>query len=204
MSWRASDPTPAREGRLFVISSPSGGGKTTVVRDVLRRVPHLVRSISLTTRPRRRTERDGVAYRFVSIQAFERLRRAGRLVEWAKVHHALYGTPEQPLVRALHRGDDAILTIDIQGARQIRRRFGRRAVLVFLLPPSLEDLNRRLARRGTDTPEAIRRRLQAARRELSCVSWYDYAIVNRKLSDAISQLQSVIVAERVRVRGRGR
>ena len=188
-----------RRGKLFVISSPSGGGKTTVVQALLRQIPGLVRSVSVTTRPRRPSERQGVAYRFVSRQQFERLRVCGELLERATVHQASYGTPRTPVERALARGRDVILSIDVQGARQLRRRFGSRAVLVFLLPPSLEDLTARLIRRQTETPEGIRQRLQTARRELSCVKWYDYAVINRRLQEAIGQVKAIVIAERVRV-----
>lgn len=192
-----------RSSKLFILSSPSGGGKTTVVRALLRRLPNLVRSVSVTTRPRRPAERDGSDYRFISLKAFQQLKTHGELLEWAKVHQAYYGTPRTPVERALARGRDCILCIDVQGARQLRRRFGSRAILVFLLPPTLDDLKSRLVKRQTDTPEAIRKRLLVAQRELSCVQWYDYAVVNRKLSQAIAQLKAIVIAERSRVKGRG-
>ena len=188
-----------RPGTLIVVSSPSGGGKTTLVERVIRRVPRLARSVSVTTRTPRPGERHGAHYRFISVAAFRRSRLSRRLLEWAQVHHAWYGTPRAPIDRALARGRDVILSIDVQGARQLKRRFGERAVLVFLLPPSLIDLKRRLLRRRTDAPEAIRHRLREARRELACAHWYDYAIVNQRLHEAVTQLEAVIVAQRLRV-----
>jgi len=187
-----------RDGRLFVVSSPSGGGKTTVVQAVLRELPGLVRSVSVTTRPRRPSERHGSDYRFVSAPAFGTLRASGKLLEWARVHEAFYGTPKAPVERALARGRDVVLSLDVQGARAVRRKYGAQAVLVFLLPPSLAALRARLTKRRTDPPDAIRRRLAAARRELACARWYDYAIINHRLRDAIAQLKAIIMAERIR------
>ena len=179
-------------GRVFVISSPSGGGKTTVVERLRRRMPRLVRSVSVTTRRPRTGERRGRDYRFISLAAFERLRRAGRLLEWASVHGAYYGTPKASVERALMRGRDVILSIDVQGARQIRRALGRQAVLIFLLPPSFAQLRQRLMGRRTDTVAAIRRRLRVARREIACASWYDDQIVNDRLEHAVTQIERII------------
>ncbi|MBI3088256.1 MAG: guanylate kinase [Candidatus Omnitrophica bacterium] len=189
-----------KSGRLFVVSSPSGGGKTTVVEGLLRREPGAVRSVSVTTRPRRPSERHGVDYRFVSPAAFAKLRARRRLLEQARVHGAWYGTPRRAVERTLARGRDVVLCLDVQGARQIRRRFGRRAVLIFVLPPSLAALRARLAKRRTETPAQMRRRLAAARRELACARWYDYAVVNRRVREAIEQLRAILLAERARVR----
>lgn len=182
----------SREGRAFVISSPSGGGKTTVVRRLRRRMPRLVRSVSVTTRPPRPGERRGREYVFVSAAEFRRLRRLGRLLEWAQVHGAWYGTPRRPIERALRRGRDVILSIDVQGARKIRRRLGRRAVLIFLLPPSLARLRERLRHRRTDSVEAIRRRIAAAKRELACAAWYEHRVVNDRLDDTVERVRAII------------
>jgi len=190
-------------GKLFVVSSPSGGGKTTVVGALLKQLPGLVRSVSVTTRRPRPAERTGADYQFLSRSAFERLRAQGALLEWAKVHQAYYGTPKAPIERALARGHDVVLNIDVQGAGQVRRRFGSRAILVFLAPPSRHELARRLLKRRTETPETIRRRLAVARRELTCAQWYDYVVVNRDLDKAVEQLKAIVTAERLRVtRGR--
>lgn len=193
-----SDPPRRRLGWVFVVSSPSGGGKTTVVQRLLGMDRTLVRSVSVTTRSPRRGERAGRDYRFVSPVAFEQMRRAGRLLEWARVHGALYGTPEPPIRRALARGRDVILSLDVQGARQVRHRLGGRAVLLFLLPRSMPELRRRLIQRGTDSPEAIRRRLREARAEVACARWYDYAIVNDRLHEAVRRLKAVIMAQHCR------
>jgi len=181
---------------VFVISSPSGGGKTTVVNRLCRRMPRLVRSVSVTTRPARRDERRGREYQFVSPATFGRLRRSGQLLEWAKVHGASYGTPKRPILQALARGRDVLLSIDVQGARQVQRRLGTRAVLIFLLPPSLQELRRRLTGRRTDTASSIRRRLAAAKRELSCAAWYDNTVVNDRLRDTVARVGAVITARR--------
>ena len=189
-----------------MISSPSGGGKTTVVERLLRAMPRLVRSVSVTTRLRRRQERQGRDYHFMSLAAFQRLRRAGHLLEWAAVHGACYGTPRPPILQALAKGRDAILSIDVQGARQIRRALGRRAVLIFLLPPSMDRLRHRLLRRRTETAAAVRQRLAAARREIACARWYDYTVVNDRLERAVADVRAIIgthPAGRNRARQRG-
>ena len=186
---------------MVVVSSPSGGGKTTLVKRLVRRVPGLVRSVSVTTRPPRAGERRGSDYRFISPAAFQRLRQTRQLLEWARVHGAWYGTPKAPARRALAQGRDVILSIDVQGARQIRRALGTRATLVFLLPPSLEDLRRRLRRRRTETPTAMRRRLAVARREIACAVWYDVIVVNDRLDQAIRDVGRAIRAGRANRKG---
>ena len=184
---------------MFVLSSPSGGGKTTVIRRLRARIPELIRSVSVTTRPKRRGERPGRDYLFMSPARFEQMRRAGQLLECADVHGAWYGTPSRPILQRLARGQDTILNIDVQGARTIRRVLGRRAVLVFLLPPSMDVLKRRLMHRRTESRSVIAKRLAAARRELACVSWYDYTVVNDRLDEAVRRLEAIIVAQRCRV-----
>ena len=186
-------------GKVFVVSSPSGGGKTTIVRAILRRVPKLARSISVTTRPRRPEERARVDYRFVAEPQFAALREQGGLLEWAQVHQAYYGTPRRWVEQRIASGWDVILSIDVQGAQQVRKHLGKRSVLVFLLPPSMRDLRNRLINRRTDSADSIRHRLQAAKRELACARWYDYQLVNRDLDRAVDELEAIITAERLRV-----
>ena len=187
-----------RRARLFVVSSPSGGGKTTVVERLRRDMPRLVRSVSVTTRARRPGERQGRHYQFISVPTFRQLRRSGQLLEWAKVHDAYYGTPKEPVRRALAQRRDVVLSIDVQGARQVRRVMGRRAVLIFLLPPSMEQLRHRLMRRRTETSGAIQRRLAAARLEVACAKWYDHAVVNDRLERTIRQMKAIMTARTMR------
>ena len=175
-----------------MISGPSGGGKTTVVERLRRRMPQLARSVSVTTRPPRRGERQRRDYRFISLAEFQRLKHSRQLLEWAKVHDAHYGTPKRPVMQALAHGRDVILSIDVQGARQVRRALGRQAVLIFLLPPSMARLRQRLMRRRTEAPAMVRRRLLAAKRELACASWYDHAVVNNRLHRAIAEVEAIV------------
>lgn len=191
-----------RTGWVFVISGPSGGGKTTLVSQLRRAMPRLVRSVSVTTRPPRSNERRGRDYHFVTPAQFQRMRRTGQLLEWARVHSAYYGTPKAPLVNALAQGRDAILSIDVQGARQVRRALGARAVLIFVRPASFGQLRQRLQRRRTDSPQAIRHRLVAARRELTCASWYDHTVVNDRVRQAVKQLCRIVSAHRAQMMSR--
>ena len=158
----------------------------------MRAMPRLVRSVSVTTRARRAGEWAAHHYHFVSPAVFQRLRRLGQLLEWANVHGAYYGTPKRPTMDALKQGRSVVLSIDVQGARQIRRKLGRRAVLIFLLPPSKEVLRQRLVSRRTETPAAIRRRLAVATRELACARWYDHTVVNDRLEDAVSHVKELV------------
>ena len=192
-----------RKGHAFVVSSPSGGGKTTVVERLLERLPGLVRSVSVTTRAPRAGEQPGRDYHFIAPSAFARMRRDGQLLEWATVHGASYGTPKAPVLHALADGRNVVLSIDVQGARQVRRLLGRRAILVFLLPPSLLALRRRLQRRRTESPGAMQRRLAVAKREMGCASWYDAVVVNDQLEQAVRQMASIVRAARQRKRRRG-
>ncbi len=175
-----------------MISGPSGGGKTALVEQLRHRLPRLTRSISATTRPPRPGERNGRDYRFVSPTMFQRLRRTGQLIEWAKVHGAYYGTPRRPIERRMAQGRDVVLNIDVQGAKQVRRVLGHKAVLIFLMPPSLAHLKERLMRRRTDSPLAIRQRLAVAKRELGCATWYDYTVTNDQLQHAVTRVETII------------
>jgi guanylate kinase len=156
-------------------------------------------SVSLTTRVPRAGEFEGVDYSFVTDEEFRRKLTAGELAEWAQVFDATYGTPREPLDRAVASGTDILLDIDIQGARQIRQKYPQDAVTIFVLPPSFTDLEQRLRRRGTEDEDAIGRRLMRARDEASAFPEYDYLIINSELTESLEQLEAVVRAERLRV-----
>jgi guanylate kinase len=179
-------------GRVIVISGPSGCGKTSVV-DELARDPRFVRSTSATTRPPRGAERDGREYYFISEDEFRRGIAAGRFIEWAEVYGRLYGTPREPLERALDEGKWVLLNIDPQGARTLRER-GQEGLYIFLLPPSLEVLEARLRRRGTEDEATIRRRLDQAAREIEQATCYDATVVNDDLAHAADEIRRIALA----------
>jgi len=187
----------ARRGTLVVVSAPSGAGKTTLCREVRLCLPDLAYSVSYTTRPPRPGEVDGTDFHFVTEPAFEALRTAGALAEWAQVHGNLYGTHAGTLERALAEGRDILLDIDTQGARQLRARYPT-AVLVFIIAPSMAELEQRLRERRSDPEREIRRRLDRAREEVPLWREYDYLIVNRDVKEATEHLAAVIQAERCR------
>jgi guanylate kinase len=174
-----------------VISGPSGVGKGTVVRRLLARHPELSLSISATTRRPRPTELDGVDYFFVSAEGFDELLGGDELLEWAEVFGARYGTPLGPVEVARNDGRDVILEIDVQGSRQVKDRI-RDAILVFLEPPSLEELERRLRARATEDDARITLRLATAAREMEQRSWFDHVVVNDDLERATEQLEAII------------
>ncbi len=185
----------ARRGIPFVVSAPSGTGKTTVCRGLVERDPGIEFSVSHTTRAQRPGEEDGAHYHFVSRAEFERLVGAGAFVEHAEYAGNLYGTSFASLDAPLARGRDLLLEVDVQGALQLRER-RRDARFVFLLPPSLDELERRLRGRGTDAPEVVERRLALVRRELGAVHAFDYAIVNEDVERTIETLRAIVSAER--------
>jgi guanylate kinase len=187
----------ARRGTLIVVSAPSGAGKTTLCREVRLCLPDLAYSVSYTTRPPRPGEVDGRDFHFVTEPAFDALRAAGALAEWAQVHGNLYGTHAGTLERALAEGRDILLDIDTQGARQLRARYPT-AVLVFIIAPSMAELEQRLRERRSDPEREIRRRLDRAREEVPLWREYDYLIVNRDVKEATEHLAAVIQAERCR------
>ena len=193
----SSDP---RRGRLFVVSAPSGAGKTTVAERLVQVTPGLRRSRSYTSRRARPGEEDGVAYNFVSRDRFEAMIAGDQFLEWAEYSGNLYGTSVVDTDRELEAGTDLVLVIDVQGARQVRRH-RESAVLVFLLPPSAEALEARLRGRSHDSEEQIRRRLQAARMEVTAVSEYDYVVVNDTLETCVERLRAVVEAERALAAG---
>jgi guanylate kinase len=190
--------TFSRRGILFIISAPSGAGKTTLSRQLRALVPNLQLSISYTTRAPRVGEVEGRDYHFISEEHFVHLRTAGALAEWAQVHDSLYGTARAPLDAALARGQDFLLDIDVQGARQLKASYAE-AVSIFVLPPSWKVLEDRLRGRGTDQEAVITRRLQRAREEIGEMGRYDYWLVNDQVDRAVALLQAIVAAERARV-----
>jgi guanylate kinase len=187
----------AREGSLFVVSAPSGTGKTTLVERLADRVDGLVLSRSYTSRAARAGERDGDDYHFIARSRFEEMIAAGAFLEWADVFGNYYGTGAADTDRALAAGHDVVLVIDVQGARQVRQRRPH-LTSVFVLPPSFPVLEERLRGRSQDSEEAIRRRLQVARDEVRAYTEYDYVVINDEIGPAVSRLEAIIAAERCR------
>src|SRR5262245_13637914 len=186
-----------RRGTLIVVSAPSGAGKTTLCREARLRLPDLAYSASYTTRPPRPGASEGTDFFFVSEPRFRELRDRGEFAEWATVHNNLYGTHVRVLEEALAAGRDILLDIDTQGAAQLRRRYPE-AVLVFIVAPSIAELEQRLRERRSDAEKEIMRRLDRAREEIAMWRSYDYLVVNRDVDDAVHQLTAIIVAERTR------
>jgi len=184
-----------RRGILMVVSSPSGAGKTTLAH-LLAQTERLEFSVSYTTRAPRAGERDGVDYKFVTEDEFSRMIERGEFAEWAVVHGGRYGTAVHTVNRALDEGKDYLFDIDWQGGAQLRQQWPEESVLVFILPPSMAELERRLRRRATDSPEAISRRLDMATKELEHFAQYDYLVVNDNLETALKELSSIYVAAR--------
>ena len=188
-----------RRGLLFIVSAPSGTGKTTLVERLVQITPGLRMSRSYTSRPPRPGELDGVDYNFVSRDRFEAMIEAGDLLEWADVFGNLYGTGTRDTARALESGDDVVLVIDVQGARQVRLSgFGH--VGVFVLPPSFEVLEERLRSRSKDTEAQMQRRLDVAQQEVDAVQEYEYVVINDELEPAVARLGAIVQAERSRRR----
>ena len=185
-------------GRLFVISAPSGTGKTTILKKVMARLSGLVFSVSLTTRAPRPGERDGREYHFVSHADFEAMLDGDQFLEWASVHDNYYGTSRQAVAEELQRGLDVILDIDVQGAAIIRKSSGIEATHIFISPPGLVELEHRLRGRGTESEESIQLRLKNARIEMQAADDYEYLIVNDVLDEAVDLLSAIILAERAR------
>jgi guanylate kinase len=187
----------ATPGSLFIISAPSGAGKTSLVRAILQSGIDLDLSISYTTRPARSEEVEGRDYHFVTLENFEEMRRNGEFLESAQVYGNYYGTSKKWINEAISAGRDVLLEIDSQGARQVRKVFPL-AISLFILPPSLEVLEARLRSRGQDSIEAISRRLASAREEVSHVGEYDYVIINETLDRALYDLRCILQAERLK------
>jgi guanylate kinase len=190
---------PLREGELFIVSAPSGTGKTTLCRKLSSIVPRLKHSVSYTTRLPRKGEINNVHYTFVSEKKFKTMINKGEFAEWAVVHGNLYGTSIKRLIELNRKGYDIILDIDTQGARQMKRRF-KDAVYIFVLPPSMKVLEKRLKSRMSESVHEIRKRLEKAKEEILNYKNYDYVIINDRLKKAVKELESIVIARRLRIK----
>jgi guanylate kinase len=188
----------ARRGLMLVLSSPSGTGKTTLSRRLLEVDPAVQLSVSATTRPQRPAEVDGRDYHFVDRTRFDEMVRKGQLLEWAEVFGNRYGTPRAPVEEALTRGRDVLFDIDWQGTQQLRDKVSKDFVSVFLLPPSVPELERRLTTRAQDSDEVISGRMAKAADEMSHWAEYDYVLLNRDVDETFAQLQAILTAERLK------
>jgi guanylate kinase len=187
-----------RRGLMFVLSSPSGAGKTTLTRLLIDRMPGLQLSVSATTRPMRPGEVDGKDYIFVDKPRFEKMAKGNELLEWATVFDNRYGTPRAPVEAALSAGSDVLFDIDWQGTQQLREKARADVVSVFILPPSAADLEKRLHTRAQDSDEVIRGRMSRASHEMSHWAEYDYIVINHNVEEAYSEVQSILKAERLK------
>ena len=185
-------------GQLFVISGASGAGKSTIVKALIDRIKGLGYSISHTSRKPRDSEKDGVDYHFVNTERFKAMIESGEFVEWARVYQAFYGTSYSTLDEQRKKGLDVILDVDSQGAVNIREQL-EKTILIYVLPPSVEALEKRLKRRGTDDENVIKTRMETAVNEIGMCVRYDYIIINDDLEEAIEQVQAIIISERCRI-----
>ena len=190
--------TLQRRGLMFILSSPSGAGKTTISRMLLQRDPEIKLSVSATTRLMREGEVDGKDYHFVSQEQFDQMVENGEFLEWATVFGNSYGTPKAQVKAGLREGQDYLFDIDWQGTQQLYQKMEVDVVRVFILPPSLEELQRRLNGRGTDSPEVIAARMERARAEISHWDGYDYVVVNDDVESCYAQVCEILHAERMR------
>ena len=188
----------ARRGLMLVLSSPSGAGKSTLSRMLMDSDPHIRMSVSATTRPKRPGERDGIDYHFVDDGEFDRMVEAGEFVEWAPVFGYRYGTPKAPVKDALREGRDILFDIDWQGTQQLHAAMGEDLVRIFLLPPSMKELEGRLLSRGTDSEQVIADRMQRAESEISHWAEYDYVLINDDADKCLADIRTIVAAERLK------
>lgn len=186
-----------RSGLLFIISGPSGTGKTSLGRELVRQIPKLQLSVSYTTRPPRKDEIHGQDYLFVSSETFRAMINKGELAEWAEIYGHFYGTARSVIEQTLAKGHDLLFNIDAQGAKQLKKIYPQ-GISIFVLPPSLAELERRLQERNTDSPEIIKNRLSRAQEEISQANTYDYIVVNDSFAETLRVLQAIIISERHR------
>jgi guanylate kinase len=199
MAHRSKNETAvARRGLMLVLSSPSGAGKTTLSRRLLEYDPNVELSISVTTRKRRPSEMEGRDYRFITRQEFDNLVEKGELLEWAEVFDNYYGTPKKPVLEALAAGRDVLFDIDWQGTKQLKQVAREDIASVFVLPPSVLELERRLRTRAQDDYETIHRRMAKAANEMSHWNEYDYVVINHDLDQAFAEVASILAAERLK------
>jgi guanylate kinase len=194
----ADAPRIERRGLLMVLSSPSGAGKTTLARRLTETDAEIAMSVSVTTRPPRPGEVDGRDYRFIDRKRFVRMREGDELLEWARVFDNFYGTPRAPVEAAIKSGRDILFDIDWQGAQQLSEKMKHDVVRVFILPPSVTALERRLQTRAQDSAEIVRRRMEAASAEISHWPEYDYVIVNANIDGSLAGLRAILTAERLK------
>ncbi|MBP2639950.1 MAG: gmk 2 [Firmicutes bacterium] len=188
----------AQQGNLIVLSGPSGTGKGTICKALLRSNPNLQYSISATTRSPRKGEQHGVNYWFFSKERFQEMIENDELLEWAEVYGNYYGTPWTYVAEILEKGQDIVLEIDTQGALKVKDKFPQ-GIFIFIVPPSLDELADRLWKRGTDSPEVIHTRLQCVREELKMAPNYHYLVINDRVSDAVNKIAAIILAEKCRM-----
>ena len=189
--------TYSQQGMMIVLSGPSGAGKGTLKNEYMKRHNHAVSSVSMTTRPPRPGEIEGADYYFTNQAAFQSILANEGFLEWAQVHGEYYGTPKQFALNTLAENKDIVLDIDVQGALQVKKSYPQ-ALMIFIIPPSVEILEQRLRRRGTETEEKIQRRLANAKKELSLMNQYDYVVINTTIEEAYQRLNAIITAEKCR------